>query len=75
MSNAKNGGSAFPLADGDGNYNLGMGLRDYFAGQALAGMVIKYAHQINIEEITRGTIAGQAYKVADAMLVERGKGE
>jgi hypothetical protein len=71
------GGQAFPIisSEGWGCSSGGMTLRDYFAGQALAGMVIKYAHQINTEEITRNTIAGQAYKVADAMLAKRGKGE
>lgn len=43
----------------------GMTLRDYFAGQALAG---------NINSITNlHEVAKDAYKVADAMLLEREK--
>jgi hypothetical protein len=82
-STMKDGGQAFPhrtTYEGYGGVwkewpKLGMTLRDYFAGQALAGFVIKYAHQINTEGITQEAIAGQAYMVADAMLLEREKKE
>jgi hypothetical protein len=50
---------------------IGMTLRDYFAGQALCGMVIKYAHKMDTEGVTIEAVAGQAYGVADAMLEAR----
>ena len=51
------GGSAFPMA-----------LRDWFAGQALAGFAAKHAHG------NCSTYASDAYKAADAMIAERAKG-
>jgi hypothetical protein len=50
---------------------IGMTLRDYFAGQALCGMVIKYAYEMDTGKYTREEVAGQAYGVADAMLEAR----
>jgi hypothetical protein len=53
------------------SYN-GMSLRDYFAGQALAGIGIKLA-DIS-DDVTRSRImriAGTAYELADAMLAAR----
>ena len=71
------GGSAFgeyPLTFIDDNgvqkmtgYKSGMTLRDYFAGQALAGLL---AHP---QVLTHETCANIAYKAADAMLAERSK--
>lgn len=53
-----------------------IGLRDHFAGQALAGI----ASRMNSELVARymadmhdGREAGVAYKLADAMLAEREK--
>lgn len=70
------GGPAFPVADshhpnGQVQYGAnGMTLRDYFAGQALAGFLAapmgKLPHQDRIHVITR-----DSYDVADAMLVSR----
>ena len=50
-------------------YNPGMTLRDYFAGQALAGLVY---HQADFE-LTPANWAHDAYQLADAMLAEREK--
>jgi len=47
----------------------GMTLRDYFAGQALQGMVSKTNLQFNDPE----GYAINAYLLADAMLAERGR--
>lgn len=58
----KNGGPAFPFA----TYPSGMTLRDWFAGQALAGLVS------NKERNPRGD-AQLSYKCADEMLKEREK--
>jgi hypothetical protein len=58
-----NGGGAFPFAlerrDGGLEMAEGMTLRDYFAGQALAGLC---SHS-NVPGL-----AGAAYQIADAML-------
>lgn len=72
-----NGGPAFPLAgseteNGDiQNYpEFGMSLRDWFAGQALAGQALKRADEWWADyELA----AKRCYKIADAMLAEREK--
>ena len=63
----KTGGPAFPK-----NYgvpNEGMTLRDYFAAKAMLGLdVTRYAGGYTL-------LAENAYKMADAMLAERERGE
>lgn len=56
----------------------GMSLRDYFAGQALAGMSIKDGGQLSVNDRARGHhrdvgrwYAEQAYVIADEMLKAR----
>ncbi len=44
-----------------------MTLRDYFAGQALAGLAVM------AEGMGFSTLANVSYKIADAMLAERAK--
>lgn len=44
----------------------GMSLRDYFAGQALDSILLE-------NEADAGRVAAYAYRVADAMLMERTK--
>ena len=53
----------------------GMSLRDWFAGQALAGWLASFGDdaQHPIDK-TGEVIATQAYKTADAMLAARSKG-
>lgn len=76
------GGSAFPLPDLSG-YGMGpcdsgmagMSLRDYFAGQMLAGLATTissdYAKEL-ADGIRAGHLAAKAaYRVADAMLLAR----
>ena len=66
MSDKPNdGGPAFP---GDGLGKQGMSLRDWFAGQALAGL-IACPNTSGDEK----AFACNAYKFADAMLAEREK--
>ena len=63
--------SAFPCVSGD----LGMSLRDYFAGQALVG-AISSSRVFKIGEhsfTTIGEYAEISYMIADAMLKEREK--
>lgn len=62
------GGPAFPVPAGCGE-EQGMTLRDYFAGQWLAG----YIANPGIGYGTREDEATAAYAMADAMLKERNK--
>jgi len=64
-----NGGSAFPVAAGKQLYSDGMTLRDYFAGQALAGMVAALANDPSSD--LRAFLTADCYLIADAMLEER----
>jgi hypothetical protein len=75
----KDGGSAFPVldaySDGNGGSRLecryfGMTPRDYFAGQALVGLVTNWA---DYPDITLEAAAKQAYGLADAMIAQREK--
>ena len=50
----------------------GMTLRDYFAGQALAGFA---ASEAAIAKWNDGTVARCCYEVADALLIERERGQ
>lgn len=61
-------GAAFPVM----YVSEGMTLRDYFAGQALAGMLMNYTTQkFGVGE---QTCAKGAYEFADAMLAARKEG-
>lgn len=66
-----NGDPAFPVytANKD-NWEFGMSLRDWFAGQALEGMMKRVA----LEQNNHGKIVATAYLLADAMLKERENG-
>jgi hypothetical protein len=70
----KDGGPAFPNVGGTEPNDLfpsyGMSLRDYFAGQALAGLLANP----NTRE-TRTDTALAAYFIADALLKARTQGE
>lgn len=66
MSKIDDGGPAFPMATVDGWVQTGMTLRDWFAGQALAGLCAS-ASGIGIPS---DEMAGIAYSRADAMIAE-----
>ncbi len=69
------GGQAFPNNDGAGAWVAGMSLRDWFAGQALAG-ISSYsltASEFALDEPRRRRVAAVAYALADIMLAERVK--
>lgn len=59
------GGSAFPGGDGFGQFP-GMTLRDWFAGQALQGIII-------LGHYPADEAAQRAYDYANAMVAERNK--
>jgi hypothetical protein len=84
MSNAthKDGGPAFPheadyIRNNSGGYDFkvdhhpGMTLRDYFAGQALMGILNNAGCFANMKD---SDVAENAYHAADAMLTAREKG-
>lgn len=71
---------AFPrTGEGLGNPRYdeaGMRLRDYFAGQAVVGLIAQmdvssYARSVDTEDWSFE--AGDAYAIADAMLIARGE--
>ncbi|WDA36429.1 hypothetical protein [Sphingobium sp. YC-XJ3] len=69
---ASNNPSAFPVPnDANVNGDPGMTLRDWFAGQALAGMM---ASEAGIQPYPQDWAAERAFLIADAMLLERSKG-
>lgn len=61
----KNGGSAFP-----DQYEEGMTLKDYFAGQALTGICAMGRHTKYTPETQGSITAKEAYNLAEAMLEE-----
>ena len=69
------GGPAFPsVGEGFGNPSYsapGMTLRDWFAGQALQGLIASRCGPANGGSVTDSWVAENAYIVADAMLVAR----
>jgi hypothetical protein len=78
-SKIKDGGPAFPVhwpnqASISSFCELGMSLRDYFAGQAMAGMNASLTSAPNWPSPTAQVqMASCAYAMADAMLAERAK--
>lgn len=60
---------AFPLSNPHSGRDMGMTLRDYFAGQALAGSCALP----DMRTVKDSIIAEAAYSLADAMLKERSK--
>ena len=81
----KDGGPAFPRVGegfGDPRYDApGMSLRDWFAGQALIGILSAPAtasltgHRMTVEQMaeTREALAEACFGAADALLAERAK--
>lgn len=76
MTTKNDGGPAFPtIKEDNGSYynsNLGMTLRDWFAGKAGARFIAKFsAHQFDDNLFKMSAKA--AYAFADAMIAERSK--
>jgi hypothetical protein len=75
----KDGGPAFPLQSIGPDFNPGyhgMTLRDWFAGQALAGIMGDMERAWSEAKATRQAsmpdfLAGAAYRYADAMIAAR----
>lgn len=70
----KDGGQAFPLDVAnqvfEGNYQPGMSLRDYFAGQAMIGLSMNWGIT-RVDSIQFPKAAASCYEAADAMLRAR----
>ena len=64
------GGPAFPSACGSKKCDDGMTLRDWFAGQALAGMM---SIRHNVDNVGEQQLSVECYLQADAMLKARNK--
>lgn len=89
MSTKPDGGPAFPVdvesfgpdpGDVIASQFRGMSLRDWFAGQALAGICAAWPHMKHPKEAEYGGwvppaehVGYWAYRLADSMLVERSK--
>lgn len=71
MTKPYDGGPAFPTTAGQTVYSHGMMLRDWFAGQALAGLGIGFGES-DVQWFEQYG-AKAAYRIADAMLEARGK--
>jgi Na+/proline symporter len=67
----KDGGHAFPTENISGFDTPGMTLRDWFAGQALAGVLAHVVGTTESDAIRFASLA--AYRIADAMLAKRAK--
>lgn len=69
------GGPAFPACnEAILNGTTGMTQRDWFAGQALAGIIGGYLANPDLGGIGPNDHAREAYELADAMLAARGGG-
>lgn len=69
MTDKNNGGPAFPLSTSFvGGGNCGMSLRDWFAGQAIIGIISDTRCNWSGHRM-----AEEAYSISDAMLKEREK--
>ena len=84
MTQGPDGGAAFPGTTSEPNergvfypvHHQGMSLRDWFAGQALAGLPHLCAHDTLLDGLTfEQHVARNAYLLADAMLAARSNGE
>ncbi len=77
MTTNNDGGPAFPVQreQGDGSFVFypGISIRDYFAGQALAGLLGWSPAECD-DQYQSETAARIAYRMADAMMAERKKG-
>lgn len=65
--------SFHPIIIGDKLFDEGLTLRDYFAGQALAGILNFEPGSYEVADEIAAAAAKSSYSIADAMLREREK--
>lgn len=66
------GGQAFPVPETEfSGFHEGMSLRDYFAANAMQGILSNPAQLDKVSESAAVWVAEDAYLVADAMLTAR----
>ena len=70
MTSKPDGGPAFPVTPCDGEYSLGMSLRQYIAIQAMEAYI---KNSLVASDTIRKLIAKQSYSMADAMIAEMWK--
>lgn len=70
MTYIPNGGPVFPVAD-PSCCDTGMSLRDWFAGQALLGLLLGIRVHPDMGIPSPETFAWDAYQLADCMLEAR----
>lgn len=74
MTDRQDGGQAFPHGNPTHGGDIGMTLRDWFAGMALQGLLASPRPCVPEEKpVTDYVLASFSYTVADAMLKERTK--
>jgi hypothetical protein len=75
MTQINDGGPAFPAKFFDEKWNeianTGMTLRDWFAGQAMAGLLTTVKNGIDQDDGFLGDDARLYYAIADAMIAAR----
>lgn len=74
MKNKTYNPAAFPLKHSDDKYNPGMTLRDYFAGQAIIG-ILNTPSILEDLELSLNQASTLAYEIAEKLLIERQKYE
>ena len=65
------GGPAFPPTHNPRTHPAGMSLRDWFAGQAMSGLILGYQQAYGSPTSRPDEVASEAYRYADAMLAAR----
>lgn len=68
---AENGGPAFAHGNPEQGGDPGMSLRDWFAGQALVGLLSGYWGNPEMSGLDPAMLADEAYRQASAMLDRR----
>ncbi len=68
------GGPAFPWGE-HGTHLGGMTIRDYFAGQALSGLIAEVGLRDMLDKEHQDAMAANAYTIADLLIAARSKAQ
>lgn len=72
LSGSDNSGPAFPVTLEDGSCYIGLSMRDWFAGQALSGLLAESNHSLGLPV---SSVVSAAYLYADEMIAQRQGGK